>query len=194
MTADPDTFPDPALLARLQAGDRTAFTAVVDAWQRPLAGFLGRMGLGAGQVEELVQETFLRVWLHIGQYRPAQARFSTWLYTIARRLALNALDRAAAQREQPLDPADLPDAACPAPGPPEQLARRRRQARLQAALRTLPADDRSVLALAYVQALSLADIARIEDCSAAAVRTRLWRARQRLRDALGPDLEDDHDA
>ena len=184
---------DVRLMLALGAGDESAFDQLFARWAGPLLRHLERIVRDAATAEELVQETFLRLYRARERYEP-NARFSTWLYTIARRLALNALDRAAAQREQPLDPADLPDAACPAPGPPEQLARRRRQARLQAALRTLPADDRSVLALAYVQALSLADIARIEDCSAAAVRTRLWRARQRLRDALGPDLEDDHDA
>jgi RNA polymerase sigma-70 factor (ECF subfamily) len=200
MTMPDDTFPTPELLARLAAGDRAAFAVVVETWQRPLAGFLGRMGLPTARVEELVQDAFVRVWLNIGQYRPAQARFSTWLYTIARRLALNELDRAAHRHEQAApagaDPDDALglDAACPEPGPPGQLARRRRQALLQAALRRLTPEDRSVLALAYVQELSLADIARIEDCSAAAVRTRLWRARQRLREALGPDLEDHHEA
>ena len=79
-------------------------------------------------------------------------------------------------------------------GAARRCCSRRRQALLQSALRRLAPEDRSVLALAYVQELSLADIARIEDCSAAAVRTRLWRARQHLREMLGPDLEDDHDA
>jgi RNA polymerase sigma-70 factor (ECF subfamily) len=55
---------------------------------------------------------------------------------------------------------------------------------LQDALRRLPARDRSVLALAYVHELTLADVARIEGCSEAAVKARLHRARQRLRDAL----------
>lgn len=138
MTMPDDTFPTPELLARLAAGDRAAFAVVVETWQRPLAGFLGRMGLPPARVEELVQDSFVRVWLNIGQYRPAQARFSTWLYTIARRLALNELDRAAHRHEQAApagaDP-DAPglDAACPEPGPPAQLARRRRQALQQSA-------------------------------------------------------------
>mgnify|MGYP003582470240 CR=1 FL=1 len=70
MTMPDDTFPTPELLARLAAGDRAAFAVVVETWQRPLAGFLGRMGLPPARVEELVQDSFVRVWL-VGDNRAA---------------------------------------------------------------------------------------------------------------------------
>lgn len=184
--------PDPDLLRRIVQGDRNAFAVIVQAHQRGLAGFLSRMGLRAAQVEELTQETFLRAWQSLERYQPAQAQFSTWLYTIARRLALNALDRQAHRREVvPVD--DVLEMGCDAPGPAASLQRRRRQSRLQAALRSLPLDDRSVLALAYVQELDATAVARIEGVSVSAVRMRLLRARQRLRDALGPELESNDD-
>lgn len=180
------------ILQRIAAGDRQAYAELVRHFQRPLAGFLARMGLSPARVEDVTQDTFLRAWEYLPSYRPARAQFSTWLYTIARRLALNELDRAANRRETAATD-DTPEPACSQPGPPESLALQRRQAALQAALRTLPVEDRSVLALAYVHELEAADIARIEGCSSGAVRTRIYRARQRLRDALGPHLEQDHE-
>jgi len=178
------------LLQRIIAGDRQAYAEVVQQFQRPLSGFLARMGLSPARVEDLAQDTFLKAWVHLGDYQPGRAQFSTWLFTIARRLAINELTRAASRREQAAGD-DTPEPVCAGPGPPQALIRLRRQDRLRAALRTLSTEDRSVLALAYVHELDLTEIARIEGVRPGAVRTRLYRARQRLRDALGPDMESD---
>ena len=172
-------------VARAAAGDRLAYAALVRQFQRPLFAFLGRMGLRQAEAEELAQDTFIRAWQHLPRYDAAQSAFCTWLFTIARRLALNALDRADHQRLRTgFDAADDDSAACDAPGPAQALQSRQQQAQLQAALRRLSPDDRSVLALAYVHELTLADVARIEGCSAAAAKARLHRARERLRAAL----------
>lgn len=195
--ARPVAAPSPELaawLAAAVAGDRPAFAALVRHFQRPLFAFLGRMGLGQATAEDLAQETFVRAWQHLAQYRADQGAFSTWLYTIARRLALNELDRAEHRHRDPRpshtlgtapgDAPALPEPACPQPGPAQTLAQRQQAQALQAALRQLPSADRSVLALAYVHDLSLADVARIEACSEAAVKARLHRARQHLRQRL----------
>lgn len=175
------------LLIRIAAGDKQAYAAIVAHYQRPLFGFLGRMALGRAQAEDVAQEAFLRAWHKLGDYRPASAAFSTWLFTIARNLALNELERAA--RHQPPSGQEA-EAECGAPQPPEALARRQRQARLHAVLRTLPLADRSALALAYIEELDLDAVARIEGCTAGAIKTRLHRAREKLRAML--ELEE-HD-
>lgn len=175
-------------LARAAAGDRGAFAALVRHYQRPVFGFLGRMGLHQFEAEEVAQEAFLRAWLHLGRYQAARGAFSTWLYTIAKRLALHELDRAERRLREP-GGASPPDTACERPGPAQTLHQQQLRVALQAALRQLPAADRSTLALAYVHDLSLADVAQIEGCSEAAVKARLHRARQRLRNivpALNP--------
>lgn len=170
-------------IVRAAAGDREAFAVLVRHFQRPIFSFLGRMGLRQSEAEELAQEAFVRAWQHLHRYRFEQGAFSTWLYTIVRRLALNELDRAERRWQAPAGDA-APDPACEQPGPAQALHLQQRQGALQAALRRLPADDRSVLALAYVHELSLADVARLEGCSESAVKARLHRARARLRDAL----------
>ncbi len=168
-----------AILRRIHAGDRQAFAELVTHFQRPLFGFLGRMGLPQGLAEELAQETFLRAWQNLGKFDPDQGAFSTWLFTIARNLALNEFSRASNVREIVL-PEDVPETACDRPQPPEALALAQRRQRLHAALRQLPLAERCLVALAYIQDLDLAEIARIEGCSTGAVKTRLHRARRKL--------------
>ena len=175
-----------AILERIAKGEQRAFAELVTIYQRPLFGFLGRMGMGQAQAEDIAQETFLRAWTHLPRFDPAQAQFGTWLFTIARNLAYNALQSAAHQREVSGADGELPDVACPQPGPLQAMERAQQQARLQAALRQLPMPDRSALALVYVHGLALADVARIEGDSLAAIKTRLHRAKQRLRELLLP--------
>lgn len=172
-----------SLVARVLDGDRQAFAGLVLGFERPLFGFLGRMGLDQAHAEEVAQETFLRAWQHLAEYRAARGAFSTWLFTIARRLAVNELTRASSRYERPFDAADdVP--ACELPGPSDALIEAEKITRLRAALLALPLPDRSVLALAYVRQLDLEAISRIEHCSSGSVKTRLHRARQRLRQFL----------
>ena len=173
-----------AILQRVACGEQRAFAELVTMYQRPLFGFLGRMGMGQAQAEDIAQETFLRAWTHLPRFDPAQAQFGTWLFTIARNLAYHALQSAAHQREVSGAEMELPDAACPQPGPQQVMEQSQQKAQLQAALRQLPMPDRSALSLVYVQGLALADVARIEGDSLAAIKTRLHRAKQRLREIL----------
>lgn len=170
-------------MARAAAGDRNAFAALVQRWQGPLFSFLGRMGLHQFEAEELAQETFVRAWQNLATYQAPLGAFSTWLFTIARRLALNELDRAE-RRWQDRSGTEAPDVPFEGPGPAQQLQAQQDRLRLQTALRAVPAADRCVLALAYVQDLSLAEVAQLEGCSPAAAKARLHRARQHLRTAL----------
>jgi RNA polymerase sigma-70 factor (ECF subfamily) len=169
-------------------GDRQAFARLVAHYQRPLFGFLGRMALNQGMAEEIAQETFLRAWKHLGEYRPDVAEFSTWLFTIARNLALHELERAAARHEVAVLE-DLPEPMCERLQPQEELERAQQARRLQSALLALPLADRSALALAYIHELDLASVARIEGCTTGAIKTRLHRAKEKLRHMLEKDHE-----
>lgn len=168
-----------AILLSIQAGDRQAFAEVVTHYQRPLFGFLGRMGLSRGLAEDLAQETFLRAWRNLGKYDPDRGEFSTWLFTIAKNLALNELSGTANGREIPLAE-DPPESTCDRPRPCEALALEQRRRSLHAALAKLPPAERCMIALAYTQDLELAQIAQIEGCTTGAVKTRLHRAKRKL--------------
>lgn len=171
-------------LRQIADGNRQAFAPLVERYQRPLFGFLGRMGLTQAHAEEIAQETFLRAWQSLGQYDPKRAEFSTWLFTIARRLALNELERASAKQETVLEDTHTETASNDAL-PQEQLEMQEQQRRLQTTLRRLPLHERSTLALAYIQGLDIKTIAHIEGCSESAVKVRLHRAREQLRQWLG---------
>jgi RNA polymerase sigma-70 factor, ECF subfamily len=186
------TFDIHSVLQRVARGETQAFSALVVHYQRPLFAFLGRMGLNAARAEEVAQESFLRAWQNLASYRSEQAQFSTWLFTIARRLAINEVTRPQHRLEVGADD-QTPEPASAMAGPEQTLEQRQLQARVHAALRSLSTDDRSVLALAYTHELSAADIAVIEACSVDAVKTRLHRARQRLRLALETSKEQGHE-
>lgn len=176
------------IINRIKAGDRSAYAAVIRHYQQPLFGFLGRMGLTQAQAEDMAQEAFLRAWQKLGEFDPKRAAFSTWLFTLARNLTLNELARASTRQELTLGD-DLPDAADTQPQPLDDLLTREREAHLRTALLNLPLGDRSILALAYVEELDMAAIGRIEGCSTGAVKTRLHRIREKLRQLLATSLE-----
>ena len=171
-----------AILQRITAGEQRAFAELIELYQRPLFGFLGRMGMGQAQAEDIAQETFLRAWKHLHSFEPERAQFGTWLFTIARNLACNAPQYSPPQHE--MQDAEISEQACNQLGPAQTLERAQQHALLQSALRQLPMADRSALALVYVHELALADVARIESVSLAAIKTRLHRARGKLRELL----------
>ena len=178
-----DTEP---VLKRIAAGDRQAFADVVRHYQRPLFGFLGRMGLNQSDAEEIAQETFLRAWMNFGKYKPGVAEFSTWLFTIARNLAWHELSRVSTRRKW-IAGENLPEVPSERPQPPEELVIAEQKRRLHEALLKLPLADRSAVALAYIKGWELTDVARIEGCTTGAIKTRLHRAKQKLRQLLEQD-------
>ncbi|MCK5831112.1 MAG: sigma-70 family RNA polymerase sigma factor [Methylococcales bacterium] len=168
------------ILIRIKNGDQSAFSLVVEHFQRPLFGYLGRMGLTQSVAEEVAQETFLRAWNQLNRYDPARAQFSTWLFTIARNLALHELERSANKLENNDDEIIL-DYACQRYQPFEKLTQEQQSQALMTMLQTLPLTDRSALALAYFQEFDMASIARIEGCTVSAIKVRIHRAKQKLR-------------
>lgn len=168
------------VIRRISKGDKQAFAEIVMQYQQPIFSYLGRMSLSQAQAEEIAQEAFLRAWRHLDDYQSTKAAFSTWLFTIARNLALNELTSARSKNEFSSGE-ELPDIASEAPEPMQILCIKQQHFQLQAALRELTMQDKSVIGLAYVNELSMADMARIEGCSLEAIKTRLHRAKERLR-------------
>jgi RNA polymerase sigma-70 factor, ECF subfamily len=179
---DPPHDISPLIQAAL-AGDGASFGAIVQRYQQPLFGFLGRMGLSQAQAEDIAQEAFIRAWENLHRYDPLRAQFSTWLFAIARNLTLNELASAKHAYEQ-TTAEELPENESYDKPHPELLIAKQQIEALLAALRTLPHSDRSTLALAYVNELDLASIARIEHCSLSVIKTRIHRAKLKLRDIL----------
>jgi RNA polymerase sigma-70 factor (ECF subfamily) len=169
------------VLTRCKAQDAAAFRAFVLRYQRPVFALLSRM-LGHGpHVDDLAQETFLRAFRAFpGFDLDAAARPSTWLLTIATRLALDH-KRRAVLATAPLEAA----AREPARGTPETERRRAEiRAAIERAAAALPQDQRVVFVLAQFHGLSIGAIADIVAAPEATVRTRLFRAREKLQNSL----------
>ncbi len=171
------------LLRRIADGDRDAFAEVVETYQRPLFGFLGRLGIPKAVAVEIAQETFLRAWRNLGQYQTGRAEFSTWLFSIARNLALNEMTRAS-NRDGATAMDDGSMAGSTSSEPLNQLVQTQMNTELQNALLRLPLPERTTLALACVRELPLAEIAVLEGTTVGAIKTRLHRTKAQLRQWL----------
>lgn len=162
-------------------GDDRAFALLFERYRRPLYVFSLRM-LGDGDAaRDLVQETFLKVFERRRQLaRPD--RFRSWLFTIARNGCLTHLRRQG--RLQPLEAA--PAAAVTAAAAPDAREQEQELELLRKALTALSPEHREVLVLREYQELSYREIAEITEASEAAVKSRLFKARQALQRTLGP--------
>ncbi|OGD28805.1 MAG: hypothetical protein A2Y56_12805 [Candidatus Aminicenantes bacterium RBG_13_63_10] len=173
---------DEELAARAAGGSRPAFEGLVTRYGPRLLHFL-RTRSGAGEdVEDLVQETFLKAYRNIGRYDPSR-RFSTWLYTIAFRLAVSR-HRSKGAKTLPLDPEG---AEHPSPGPQEALIRNeeaRHAGNIWLLARTLRPSEYEILWLRYAEEMPLKDIARTMKKSLVGVRVLLHRSRLKLGNKL----------
>ena len=179
-------------LTSIQQGDKTAFAALIGRYQKPLFAYLGKMTLPQAVAEEIAQETLIRAWQAKETFDPDKASISTWLFTIARRLALNELDRAS-RRFETSDQVPTGSGAHSTTSDFEDDSLTNPQALLQKselknalwqALAKLSPHDRSLIALAYLKELEFSAIAEIEDIPVGTVKSRLHRIRQQLKNTL----------
>ncbi|MCA1825313.1 MAG: RNA polymerase sigma factor [Myxococcales bacterium] len=167
---DGDSELDELTLRRAQAGDDAACRALVERYQRPVFALISRT-IGHGPlVEDLAQETFLKAFRALARFDPAgRARFSTWLLTIAARLAIDH-----ARRREP-----APDRPRLAAGSAEL------RTALAAAVESLPPDFRAAFLLREAHGFSTAEVAEALGVEEGTVKSRLSRAREALRQILG---------
>ncbi len=165
------------------SGDPIAFGALVVKFQGGLFGFMGRMGFSQAQSEELAQETFLRAWKNRSSYVSSKAAVSTWVFTIARNVALNEIAKSTHAIVDEFDINTLQNKQT-GTDPDKQFESHQSIERLQRALRYLSAEDRAVIAAVYTPDMTDRDVAFVLNCSEGALRTRLSRARKRLSNAL----------
>lgn len=189
---------DERLMERFRAGDVRAFEALVRRHRSPVFGFLLRLTGDRGRAEDLAQEAFLRVVKAAGGWE-ARARFTTWLYTVARNLALDEARRAAFRRAEPLDP-PATDGAPARPEPAADDAAPDRAAgsallrpRLEAALASLPPEQREVFLLREHAGLPFREIAEVTGTPENTVKSRMRYALEALRarlEAMGIGVDD----
>lgn len=168
-----------ALVRRVASGDRAAFRQLVDAFQRPLSAYCRRMLQDSHAADDVVQETFLRLWTRASRYDPAAARLGTWLHRIAHNLSIDLI------RTRTRDLAgSAMQAEADCEGPERLEAAQQRAAAVRRAIASLPERQRSALLLCHYQGLSNRDAAAILEVSVDALESLLARARRQLRREL----------
>lgn len=180
-------------MAAYQQGDVSAFAELVARHERPLWGFLLRLVKNRATAEDLLQETFMRVVKSAPDWRPS-AKFSTWLYTIARNLCIDHARAARHRNALSLDAGDERDSSPDlherlpgSDGGAEQRALGRElTSELDRALATLPEAQREVFVMRELLELPFAEIAQAIGTSEATVKSRMRYALERLRDELSP--------
>jgi RNA polymerase sigma-70 factor, ECF subfamily len=177
---------DRQLIARVAAQDRAAFQALYFAYHKRLSRFLMRVCRGRELAEEIINDTMFAVWQKAGDFR-GEAQVSTWILGIAYRQALKALRRTASRL--PLVSVDVGDTSLREFGDDAGAAQRELREWLECGLQSLPPAQRLVIELAYFLGHSCEEIAAITGCPVNTVKTRLFHARERLRERL-PRLSD----
>jgi RNA polymerase sigma-70 factor (ECF subfamily) len=166
---------DQEVIDRVLGGDRESFRYLVVRYQGPLFSLVGNLVSDRGECEDIVQEVFLSAYTHLRSYNPRRASFSTWLFTIARNRCVNAWKK---RRPKILD--ELPEAADHRT-PDVTLAEAEMFRQLDTALAALPVEQQTAFILGEIQGLSHQEISRIEGVKVGTVKSRISRARDKLR-------------
>ena len=192
------TDSDLMLVERAVAGDQNAYELLVIKYQRRIQRLIGRMVRDVDLVEDIAQETFIRAYQALHQFR-GDAQFYTWLYRIAVNTAkkfLMELKRDPTVSENAFKSDDEGDETSWAGNEPidnetpeSVLAAKEIAMAVDAALGALPEDLRQALTLREIEGLSYEEISEVMDCPIGTVRSRIFRAREAISDIVKPMLE-----
>lgn len=173
------------LLARVSGQDLQAFEQLYRIYQPRLARFLMNLLQRPQLVEEVLDDTMVVVWQTADRFRGG-SKPSTWIFAIAYRKAL----KARARWPDPLPEDEFDTRVSPEAGPDEQLEHQRLRHALVEAMNHLSAEHRAVVDLTYFHGLGYREIADIVSCPVDTVKTRMFHARRRLKQAMSGSLAD----
>jgi len=196
--APPLNDPDAELMLRVKrggSGAHEAFTALVDRWKRPVINFIYRSLPDEAEAEDIAQGVFVQVWKTAHRYK-ASARFSTFLFTVARNLCLNEHRRRARHPADSLDEPRQDDESHPyrqirdsaSPTADDAAQRDELYAKVEEALAELPEKQRTAILLCREGELSYEEIAEVLDTSLQATKSLIHRGREVLKARLKPYL------
>ncbi len=189
---------DLMLVERTVAGDQKAYELLVLKYQRRIERLIGRMVRDTDLVEDIAQETFIRAYRALSQFR-GEAQFYTWLYRIAvntAKKALGDLKRDPLVSENALRGGDEEDETSAvenelttAETPETVLAAKEIAAAVNSAMEALPEELRQAVTLREIEGLSYEEIADVMSCPIGTVRSRIFRAREAISLKIKPLLE-----
>ena len=188
--------PDAVLMLRVKRGDRAAFAELVGKYRQPLFNFIFRTLRDETETEDVAQNVFLQVYKSRARYRRT-AKFSTWLFTIARNLCLNEIRRRSRHPAESLEETHAEHDDQPQRQyedkkiflPTENVLHGELARKIEEAMKDLPENQRSAILLCRQDELSYEDIAEILDCSLSATKSLIHRGRETLKEKLKPYLQ-----
>ena len=169
--------PEAVLVARIAGREQAALAELYGIYRRRLARFLGRFLASPDAIDEVINDVMFVVWQDAGRFE-MRSRVSTWIFGIAWRKALKALERQ--KRHGP----PLTQPAVESAAPDESASALENREWLRRALDRLVPDQRLVVELTFFVGCSYQEIAEIAGCPVNTVKTRMFHARHRLRDIL----------
>jgi RNA polymerase sigma factor (sigma-70 family) len=181
----PDTLDEAGLMRRIVAGEPRAFETLYRIYHPRLSRFLTNILRRPHLIEEVLNDTLMVVWNSPHTFN-GDSKLSTWIFAIAYRTALKALSRL----DEPLEDHDAEQRPSLDAGPEQALGDRQVQTLLLKAMDRLSSDHRVVVDLTYYHDAGYREIAEIMDCPVGTVKTRMFHAKQRLKDMLDGQLAD----
>ena len=181
-------------MLRVKQGDRDAFEALVEKYKQPVMNLAFRTLRDASEAEDLAQHVFLQVYKSAHRYE-VSAKFSTWIFTIARNLCLNEIRR---RTRHPADSLDATSSEDDQPliqvedrkhfSAPDAVLHRELELKIEEAIGGLPEKQRIALLMCREDELSYEDMAKVLGCSLSATKSLIHRARETLKEVLKPYL------
>ena len=188
--------PDAVLMLRVKRGDRAAFVTLVEKYKQPLFSFVFRTLRDETETEDVAQNTFLQVWKSRARYERT-AKFTTWLFTIARNLCLNEIRRRSRHPAESLEETHPEHDDQPSRQyedkqiflPTENALHSELAKKIEEALAELPENQRTAILLCRQDEVSYEEIAEILGCSLSATKSVIHRGRETLKEKLKPYLQ-----
>lgn len=176
---------DEQLIVQVARGDTTAYESLYDRYCSAVMGLALKITGDRSLAEEVVQETFWRVWRKADLFETQRGAFTSWFFGIARNLSIDVLRRQRTQI-QPVEETEqiIEQAVDPTMDVPEAAWLREKHQQMQAAIATLPNEQRSVIEMAYFRGLTRQEIAQASGEPLGTIHTRARLALQKLRDEL----------
>jgi len=186
---------DQVLVERAQRGDKHAFGLLVEKYQRKLGRLLSRMIRDQAEVEDVVQEAFIKAYRALPNFRNESA-FYTWLYRIGINTAKNYLV-SMGRRPRAMPEIEVEDAENFEDGdelrtiatPETELMSKQVAQTVNATIDALPEELRTAITLREIEGLSYEEIATLMNCPIGTVRSRIFRARETIAEKLRPLLD-----
>ncbi len=182
---------DSQLLSMIQQQDRGALEALYDKYGGAVYSLAMRMLSDSGAAQEVAQDTFFNVWRRASSYHSQRGKVTSWLFSIAHHRTIDELRRRRRDQSRVQHGVDLTNKASDGADDPVAYATAQyERSQLKDALHTLRVEQREVVVLAYFGGLTHSEIAKHLDQPLGTVKTRMRLGLRKMREALGPQVQE----